>query len=128
MRYQKAVHERDRLKSHLELQAQLQVLCREPCSQPRHDFVLRADGKQLPIDEHKTVWCDLASPLCVITSVSESTAGRQQRDLELQAAAVGQCRGHRGPGLGVCHVLLYPSQSRRAQLPAPAALAVPINL
>lgn len=48
MNYQKAVHKRGRLKSHLELQAQLQVLCKEPCSQPRYYFALRADGNELP--------------------------------------------------------------------------------
>lgn len=30
MKYQKAVHEQERFKSHLELQAQLQVLRKEP--------------------------------------------------------------------------------------------------
>lgn len=50
MKYRKAVDERERLKSHLELQAQFQLLCKEPWhySQPRYYFALGSDGNSLP--------------------------------------------------------------------------------
>lgn len=46
IKYQKAVYEQERLKSHLQLQAQFQLLWEEPWhySQPRYYFALGADG------------------------------------------------------------------------------------
>lgn len=72
-----------------------------------------------PIYQNKAVLCDLASPLlCVHQYIRKQTWTAVWFGATWRLEQWGSAKARWGPGLGQCHVLLYPTLSRKAQLPA----------